>query len=69
MIPAATIIHQLMLMRKAKSSSHLFIENQAIGNAITAATITSFKKSFDSSATICGTLAPNTLRTPISFTR
>ena len=41
---------------------------QATGKAITAAIKTNFKKSFDNSVTICGTLAPNTLRTPISLT-
>ena len=60
---------QLILVRYAKSCNHLFITHHATGDAIRMAMPTSFKKSFDSSATIPATLAPNTLRTPISLVR
>src|SRR5687767_2378457 len=58
-----------MLTRYAKSFSHSFIRYQATGTARTKAINTNFKKSFERSTTTCGTDAPNTLRTPISFTR
>jgi len=58
---------QLMLVRYAKLCSQLFITNQASGEAIITATITSFRKSFDSKATILVTLSPNTFLNPISF--
>ena len=60
---------QLIVVRYAKLCSHLFITSHARGEAIIAAITTSFKKSVESSATILVMLAPNTLRTPISFMR
>ncbi len=42
---------------------------QAIGEAMTMAISTSFRKSLESSVTMLATLAPNTLRTPISLVR
>ena len=53
----------------AKSFSQLCMAYHATGNAMIAATATSFKKSFDSNPTIVVTLAPNTFLTPISFIR
>src|SRR6476469_3554641 len=50
--PAARKIHQPTLTLYAKSCSHLLILHHAIGTAITAAIITSFKKSFDNMPTI-----------------
>src|SRR4030095_5622544 len=67
--PAATNIHQLMLIRYAKSCSQLCIIHQAMGDAMTKAIATSLMKSFESSVTIFDTDAPSTLRTPISFVR
>ena len=67
--PAAKNIHQLILMRYAKSLSQLFIKYQATGDAITKATITSLMKSFESNNTILDIDAPNTLRMPISLVR
>src|SRR6185437_2406933 len=58
-----------MFTRYAKPCNHLSMAYQATGNAMNDAIITSFKKSFEISATIPGTLAPNTFLTPISFTR
>ena len=58
---------QLILIRYAKSCSHLFITHQATGDAIKMATATSLIKSFDNSVIMLVTLAPNTLRTPISL--
>src|SRR5215831_17202992 len=60
---------QLIFFRYAKSISHLFITHHAMGDAITTDTATNFKKSFERRATIPETLAPKTLRTPISFIR
>src|ERR1700730_804228 len=60
---------QPIFVRYAKSRSHLLITHQATGDAITIDIATSFKKSFDKSVTIPATLAPKTLRTPISFVR
>src|SRR6185437_5026021 len=68
-IPEAAKIHQLTSMRDANPPSHLFIAYKATGIARAAAINTNIKKSFDNSFTICGMLAPNTLRTPISLTR
>src|ERR1051326_2589750 len=68
-IPLTAKTHQLILVRYAKSSNHLFIAHHAIGAAMTNAINTSCKKSFDRSDTICETDAPNTLRTPISLVR
>ena len=56
-----------MLVRYAKSFNQLFMAYQAMGNAKTAATPTSFKKSFDNNPTILLVLAPSTFLTPISF--
>src|ERR1700751_5260528 len=65
--PLNANIHQLNVVRYAKSSSHLFIAHQARGAAMTNANNTSVINSFESSATIWVTEAPTTLRTPISF--
>ncbi len=67
--PAAKNNHQLILMRYAKSCSHLCMINHASGDAITKATITSLIKSLDRSMMIFDTEAPSILRTPISFVR
>src|SRR5688572_10583037 len=67
--PAAKNTHQLILMWYAKSCSQLFIAHHATGKATRADIITSFRKSLDSIETILVTLAPKTLRMPISFTR
>src|ERR1700744_647329 len=61
--------HQLILVRKAKLCSHLFITYHAIGKAITEAMITSFIKSVESMVTTLLTEAPNTFLIPISFMR
>ena len=66
--PHTANTHQLIEVRYAKSSSHLFIAHHASGAAIINASITNCKKSFDSKVTICETDAPNTFLTPISFT-
>ena len=65
---AATMnIHQFIVIRYAKSCSHLFIKYQATGNASTEAINVSFTKSLDNNVTTLGTEAPNTFLTPISF--
>jgi hypothetical protein len=64
-----TNIHQLTLVRYAKSCSHLFVAHQAIGAAMSEPVNTRLTKSFDKSKTIRATGASSTLRTPISFTR
>src|SRR5689334_20115387 len=60
---------QLMFFRYAKSSNHLFITHHATGEAMSTEITTSFRNSFESSATMPPTLAPRTLRTPISLVR
>src|SRR5690606_31870239 len=67
--PATANIHHWMSMRYAKSSSHLSIAHQAMGEAMTTATNTSLTKSIDSIDTISDTDAPSTLRMPISLVR
>ncbi len=67
--PATIKIHQLIDIRYAKSANHVCMAYHAIGKAISDAMITSFRKSFDKSITIVPTLAPNTLRMPISLMR
>src|SRR5690349_16854017 len=69
MLPATANIHHETGMRYAKLFSHLFITHPDNGNAHTKAITISFRKSFDSSATIAASLAPSTLRIPISFVR
>src|ERR1700694_2098683 len=68
-IPATPKTHQLMVIRYAKLCNHLFITHQATGNAMHDAMNTSFKNSFESICVTCVTLAPSTLRIPISFVR
>src|SRR5664279_4722907 len=62
---ASTNTHQLIFILYAKSCNHLFVINQATGDAIINAINTSFKKSFDNRETIPVTVAPSTLRMPI----
>src|SRR6266487_6759224 len=59
--------HQLMVVRYAKSCSHLFINNHAMGAEIKNETIINRKKSFDNMNEMSFTEAPSTLRMPISF--
>src|SRR5689334_14944341 len=66
--PAAINTHQLMVIRYAKFSSQLFMKYHANGEAISIDNKTSPKKSFESKPTMPETLAPSTLRIPISFT-
>src|SRR3546814_1951640 len=56
-------------MRYTKSSSHLLMAHQAMGDAMTTATSTNFIKSVDNIATMPDTDAPSTLRMPISLVR
>src|SRR5664279_1653736 len=65
--PASANIHQLMGVRYANAESHLFMAHQAMGVPIIKDNRTSFTKSFDKSWTIPLTLAPSTLRMPISL--
>src|SRR5690242_10277688 len=67
--PAAINTHQWILTRYAKSCSHECAMYQAIGEAMTVATITKVKKSLEISNTMFDTVAPSTLRMPISFVR
>ena len=67
--PAAKNIHQLILIRYAKSFNQLCIMYDATGVAITRDIKTSFTKSFESINTMFDTDAPSTLRMPISFVR
>ena len=60
---------QPIFVRYAKSCNHLFIANQATGDAIRIAMATNFKNSFDNNETMLPTLAPNTFLTPISLIR
>src|SRR5678815_916810 len=66
-MPAVKNIHHGIDMRYAKSSNHLFIKYQETAKAGIAAKATSFKKSFDSNATIVDVSAPKTFRIPISL--
>ena len=68
-IAAAKNIHQLILILYAKLCSHVFIAINDRGVAIIMAIHTSFTKSFEINAVIFATVAPNTLRMPISFVR
>ena len=68
-VPATAKTHQRILVRYAKSCSHRFITNHAIGDATRTANIINFKKSFDSIDVIFNTDAPNTFRIPISLVR
>ena len=67
MQPANPNIHQLITTRYENDCSHLFITHHAIGVAINIEIPTNCKKSFDNNCTMPVTIAPNTLRTPISF--
>src|SRR6185436_11716409 len=67
--PATANIHQLILIRYAKSSSHLFIAHHAIGDAMMMAIITSLRKSVESIFVISCTDAPKTFLIPISLIR
>src|SRR4249920_1319510 len=67
--PATAKIHHGIPVRYAKSFSQLCMAYQAIGNAITAAIATNFKKSFDNNCTMLLVFAPNTFRMPISLIR
>src|SRR4030095_6277451 len=66
--PAAPNIHHAISVRYAKSINQLFIIYQAIGTAMINATNINFKKSRDNIIARLLTVAPNTFRTPISFT-
>src|SRR5690242_7959558 len=66
--PETTNTHHSILIRYAKSCSHVFITYHATGTAMIAEIKTSFKKSVDSIAVISDTLAPSTFLMPISFT-
>src|SRR5512140_2558775 len=66
---AAAKTHQLRLILYSKFFSHTCMPHHATGNASRDAINTSFKKSFDSMATIFPALAPNTFRTLISLIR
>ena len=68
-MPAIANIHQLISIRYAKACNHLFINHQAIGDAIKMAMHTSFTKSFDNNVVIPVTVQPNILRMPISLVR
>src|ERR1700759_1950341 len=65
--PATINTHQLIFIRYAKFCNQLFIKYHASGEAINIDIKTSFKKSFERRLTIPETLAPSTLRMPISF--
>src|SRR6202012_240820 len=67
--PLKINIHQLIGVRSAKSCIHLFITYQAIGVATTNDNKISITSSVDNKVTIWATVAPRTLRTPISFVR
>src|SRR6185503_175563 len=67
--PLAANIHQLMVVRSAKPSIHLFMAYHPIGVTITKASTISNITSVDNKVTICVTVAPTTLRTPISLVR
>src|SRR5579863_4874221 len=67
-MPAARNTHQLMsILYLSYFLSQLSITHHAIGNAIMHDNTISFRKSFDNNEVMPVTLAPNTLRTPISF--
>jgi hypothetical protein len=65
--PARVKIHQLSSVLTAKSSNHLCMAYQAIGQAITKETATHFIKSLLSKTRISEILAPLILRIPISL--
>src|SRR6266487_1930819 len=67
--PAIANTHQSILTRYEYDASQLFITHHATGDEITNEIRTSFRKSFDNNAVILCTLAPSTLRMPISFIR
>jgi hypothetical protein len=67
--PAIKNIHQLIFILYAKFCNHLSMISHANGEAMNNAIATSFRKSFENKITMLATLAPSTLRTPISFVR
>ena len=69
MPPARTNTHQLSVVLYAKFSSHLFMTNQAMGQEIIKAKLIHLTKPWLSRISISETLAPFTLRTPISLMR
>src|SRR5678815_2790723 len=66
-MPAVKNIHHGIDIRYAKSSNHLFIKYQETAKAGIAAKATSFRKSFESNATIVDVSAPKTFLMPISL--
>ena len=65
--PARVKIHQLSSVLTAKSTNHLCMAYQAIGQAITKEIATHFIKSLFSKSRISEILAPLILRIPISL--
>ena len=63
--PPAVNIHQLMSVRYANDSNHLFVAHHARGDAINMAIATNLRKSPDNNATIRSMPAPNTFLIPI----
>lgn len=67
--PLSAKTHQLIFVRKGNCFNQEYNAQQAGGVAMTNASTTSLRKSFDSVDTICVTVAPNTFLTPISLMR
>src|SRR5688572_11922776 len=67
--PVSANTHQVILIRQAYDCNQLFIKYQARGEAINIAIAISFIKSFDNKPATWVTVAPSTLRMPISLMR